>query len=137
MIDSNERVLKLYNEYNSCLYREKVFEMWLNLSLRGICICDFFVMNSLKDIIVYGYGRIGRLLCGEIKKHKKLRVVAAIDRNADLLMGSVPIIQPDEIIPKHDVMIVTIEDFNYVMGLMKEKSNNIVSLTELIRGYGL
>lgn len=125
--------IKIHSESS---YRERVYASWLNLCLRGISVGAFFRENKLNDIIIYGYGKIGKLLCDEIERTNSIRVKAVIDKRAEELSCPYPLYSPYEDIPEHDILIVTVMDTNYVRNTLKGKSETIVPIGELLRGYG-
>ncbi len=130
-----ENRIKYVTGLSSCVYRDYVLSMWLDITLKGVSIVDFFETNGLKDVVVYGYGDIGKKLIRELESSDKIRVVAVLDQKAMQLSGEIPILRPTDPIPKHDVMLVTVLDCNYVRNTLGDKSNNIVSFDEFLRGF--
>ena len=110
--------------------------MWLGLTLEGVSIVDFFRSNHLHDIAVYGYGKVGKLLCREIKKCDDINLVAVIDKNYGDKEDGITVISPDASIPKHEILICAYTDVNYVRNKLVGKSDNIVGFDELLKGFG-
>ena len=117
-------------------YRENVWKMWLQVTLCGHSLNDFFANNNLYKIIVYGYGDIGKTLYREIDKSELVNVVAVVDANASKKIDAeLDIISPRDVIPICDVMVVTIPDINSVRNEFEGKGYNIIGIDEILMGY--
>ena len=116
-------------------FRESVLSRWLAISIKGNSVSDFLMVNNLNSVIVYGYGVVGKLLVEELANKTGIDIVAIIDKNAGVYDEVIPIISPDDCIPKHDIMLVTFMDTNYAKNLMGERSYNVVGIDELLDGF--
>lgn len=123
------------NEISNCAYRESIFYLWLQLSLKGVSILDFFRANNFKRIIVYGYGKIGKLLCKEINGSPDIELIAVLDRAYMNIQCEYSIISPEDIMPDHDLVISTISDTNYVRNVLLDKTSIIIGFDELLKGF--
>ena len=124
-------------EITNCTYRETIFYMWTQLALKGISVADFFRTNGLRRIVVYGYGRVGKLVCREIEKCDDLSLVAVIDKNYKKIDCNFTGISPEDTIPEHDILISTYTDTNYVRNKLAGRSDSIVGFDEVLKGYGI
>ncbi len=127
------------SEIINCKYREIVLDRWLHLALEDIYISEFFQINNLNNIAIYGYGKIGKMLCCELQKCKDLNIVAVIDvnyQNKDQGQGF-KVISPSLQVPDHDVLVSTIADTNLVRNIMECKSRNIIGIDELLKGFAV
>ena len=76
----------------------------------GIAIDGFFIENSIKKILIYGFTDVGEILCNELS-NSSIKVLGYIDRNPELIgkrkNGIRIYSQPDEVEERCDAIIVT------------------------------
>ncbi len=125
------------SEISNCSYRENVLYMWIQIVLNGGNVVDFFKENDIHRVVVYGYGRIGKILCDEIKKNDSVELTAIIDKNYKAIDCDGSVISPDDEIPEHDMLVSTYTDTNYVRNKLGGRSSNIVGIDELLMGFSV
>lgn len=118
-----KKMLEFYNVLNE----------WLMLKQEGKSLVEYFERNQYKTIAIYGMKELGERLFDELKK-SDVKVVYAIDKNADAIYADIDIVTPDNDLPKVDVIVVTaIHYFNEIEELLAEKVDYpIISLEDLI-----
>lgn len=57
-----------------------LLEHWLNMRNKGRMVERYFERNQYKQIVVYGMGKAGCLLCNELKESSCVKVLYGIDR---------------------------------------------------------
>ena len=126
---------RFINEVLNCTYRERVLYLWLQLYMNGDSILDFFRVNNIRRIIVYGYGKIGKMVCWEINRSPDIRLMAVVDRAYMNIQCDYTVISPEDVMPEHDLVISTISDTNFVRNALLDKASNIIGFDELLKGF--
>lgn len=121
--DWGKKMLEFYNVLNE----------WLMLKQEGKSLVDYFERNQYKTIAIYGMKELGERLLDELKK-SDVKVVYAIDKNADAIYADIDIVTPDNDLPKVDVIVVTaIHYFNEIEELLAEKVDYpIISIEDVV-----
>jgi hypothetical protein len=101
---------KIYDSKMSGVEKNKkyssVYENWLVLKEDGKGLRYFFEKNKYKSVAIYGYARMGRILMAELK-NLGIEVTYVVDKKNGFVIEGVDSYQPNQILPKADVMIVT------------------------------
>lgn len=92
--------IKMYISY----YR--LLEKWMSLREKGSGAKQYFATREIKNIILYGLGKMANHLLEDLKE-SDIRIVCAIDRKAINKYGKFPIITPEDKIPDADCIIIT------------------------------
>ena len=107
-------------------------EEWIDILHYGKKIADYLKENEYHTVLIYGMGRLGRLLLDELEI-SDICVPAVIDRNAKKVFADANVISPDDEFPKADCIIVTpLTGSDGIKKMLREKADcTIISLEEL------
>lgn len=100
----------------------RLLEKWMVLHEKGDSVKHYFMWHDIKNIIIYGLGKMANHLLEDIKE-SDINVVCAIDIGAINKYSHFPVITPDEDIPDADCIVVT------PVHEMETISNNIGKMT--------
>lgn len=108
---------------------------WLSQEIEGKHITNYLRHNEYKDVAIYGYGRIGRILCNELQL-SGFCVKYVIDKNKEALVTNRKAISPTEPFEPVDAIIITpIMDFFAIKEFCKKKCNYpLISVEDIIFG---
>lgn len=88
---------------------KKKFELlvsWLTLKQKGVNFSAFFDNMGVHDLAIYGMGEIGRFLYTELQG-TGVYVKYGLDREEKENYNNLPVIRPDNNLPKVDAIIIT------------------------------
>lgn len=109
---------------------------WLRIEIDEGSIKEKLIGQGFRDVAIYGYAELGKLLFKEIKHNiPEINVVCVLDKKGKLLQDSetIPVV-PNESLAKPDAVIVTTA--LYVSEIRKELQDigyvNVVSLQEIL-----
>lgn len=103
-LDSFDRIEGRRAEMYMSYYR--LLEKWMLLHENGKSIKSYFEKNGLKNIIIYGMGKMTHHLLADLKD-SNVNVVCAIDRGAINKNTDFPIISDEDDIPDADCIVIT------------------------------
>ncbi|MBE5926111.1 MAG: hypothetical protein E7270_04025 [Lachnospiraceae bacterium] len=113
---------------------------WLVNKNEGKNVSEYFMVNDIKSVAIYGMGTLGELFYEELKK-SDVKVEYFIDKNAEELyygLDDIAIVGLDDIEnqPKADVIVVTpVFDFESIEKDLQEITDiELVSLEDIIYG---
>lgn len=95
--NKNDAILKLYN-------------YWMNLSIKGKTIAGYLNEHGYHSAAIYGMHYLGDNLLHELMDNG-VEVKYAVDRYADQIYADVEVLKPESELPKVDVIIVTAFSF--------------------------
>lgn len=123
LADGHEKVHQLY----------MAFDQWLRIRQEGKTLVEYFHQQDYKTVAVYGMKELGEHLCEELAG-SDVRVLYAIDQNADSIYADVDVVTPDEELKPVDVIVVTaIYYFDEIEEMLSEKVEcPIVSLEDIL-----
>lgn len=109
---------------------------WLSKSINQNQVSKWFIKKSYKNIAIYGYKEIGRLLFQALQ-NSEIKVKYIIDANADNMYEEVEVVTSEDIQEEVDVIIVTAPFyFQEIYDTIKNKVNcPIVSIVDVINTY--
>ncbi len=107
-------------------------EEWINILHFGKKMEEYLKENGYYSVLIYGMGRLGRILLDELED-SDISVLAAIDRNANNRFEDIRVISPDDIFPQADCIIITpLTGQNEIKKMLSSKIDcHIISLDEL------
>ncbi len=119
--------VKMYVSY----YR--LLEKWMVLHEKGKSVKQYFIMQGIKEIIIYGLGKMANHLMADIKE-SGIDIVCVIDIGAINRYSRYPLITPDETIPDADCIIITPvhETESIKQKLTNRTSIPLISLSDII-----
>ncbi|MCI9488660.1 MAG: glycosyltransferase family 2 protein [Dorea sp.] len=124
------RRLKLLGKFQrmSCIY-----DRWLSLKNKGICIAGCLRKKGYRTIAVYGVTSLGERLCQELETDK-MGVSYFIDRNALFFDNGIKVCSPEEELCQVDVVIISlVQDEQQISDLLKTKlPADIWTIAELL-----
>lgn len=86
-------------------------------------IGDWYHHNGYKDIIIYGYGIVGKRYCDSLK-NRDINIIAIVDRKKMSSYGNILFLSPDDELPEADAMIITpISSYDAIKKAMENKVN--------------
>ena len=112
IMDSKEEMIDFLNISRRKLIKHTIlldlYERWMWIKTSGVDIIEGLRSAGYTRIIIYGYGRLGKILHKEIS-NSGLEVVCVIDKAASSENScEVPVCEPDAMLPPCDVIIVTV-----------------------------
>lgn len=113
-----ERRLKLLGKFQrmACIY-----DRWLSLKNRGICITGYLRKRGYGTIAIYGVTSLGKRLCQELETDK-MEVSYFIDRNALFFDDGIKVCSPNEELRQVDAVIISlVQDEQQISDLLKTK----------------
>ncbi|MDE7322316.1 MAG: glycosyltransferase [Lachnospiraceae bacterium] len=119
--------VKLYVSY----YR--LLEKWMLLHEKGGSVKQYFMMREMKNIIIYGLGKMANHLLEDIKE-SNINVVCAIDIGAINKYSYFPVITLEEDIPGADCIIITpVHETESIMQNLKDRTSvPLISLSDIV-----
>lgn len=84
----------------------RLLEKWMILKEQGKTVKSYFEKNGLKNIIIYGLGKMTNHLLADLAG-SDIHVVCAIDRRASNKSARFPVISDEDIIPDADCIVIT------------------------------
>lgn len=112
----------------------RLFDNWLILNERGDTLEQFFKGKNIKEIAVYGYGKIGRHLVAQLSD-SNIHINYVIDKRKDsMIADNIPCYQLSDHLPAVDAIVVTpICEFSEIRNkLRKVTSTEIISMEDII-----
>ena len=100
------------------------------LEKRNRSVIDLLLESEWREIAVYGYGVVGKLLVKELT-NADFQVPFIIDRRKGELSTSIPTFTLSEILPQCDVIIVTTSNLSEVKGKIG-CDKNVILLEDLL-----
>lgn len=82
---------------------------WLNMYIEGKSIADFFNVNNITSVAIYGYGINGKVL-EKILCDAGVKLRCIIDQNPDTVISSIPVYLPDASLPDIELLVITSVD---------------------------
>lgn len=125
-IKENEKWKKMFMVLND----------WFRICDRGMSVAGYLEARKVRRAAIYGYGYLGRTLCGNLEKGN-VEVSYIIDKNAAFLEPGKKCHTLDDMLEPVDAVIITIEsaDRNAVEDRIKEKlDGQIFWLEDIIFG---
>ena len=113
-----------------------VLNDWFRICDRGMSVAGYLEARKVRRAAIYGYGYLGRTLCGNLEKGN-VEVSYIIDKNAAFLEPGKKCHTLDDMLEPVDAVIITIEsaDRNAVEDRIKEKlDGQIFWLEDIIFG---
>lgn len=119
--------VKMYVSY----YR--LLEKWMVLHEKGGSTKQYFISKGIKNIIIYGMGKMANHLMEDIKK-SGINIICAVDMRALEKFDNFPIITLEEAIPDADCIIITpIHEAERIKQKLDSKTSiPIISLSDII-----
>lgn len=121
--------IKMYKDY----YR--LLENWMILREKNIRVKQYFEAQGIRNIIIYGMGKMTHHLLEDLCK-SDIHVVCAIDRGAFNLNSDFPIVTGDAEIPEADCIVITpVYDADVIKQKLEKKTGvPIISLSDVVDG---
>lgn len=104
---------KLCEEHQAASFRAEILAKLYYLEKMGISISDFFKLNQISNVVVHGYGIIGRIVVEELQKNG-IEVICIIDRKAEYIHIDFPVQTLDKPLPYADMIVVTSNNLDEV-----------------------
>lgn len=113
----------------------RLLEKWMVLHEKGGSTKQYLLSQGMKNIIIYGLGKMAHHLLEDIKE-SDINIVCAIDIRAVDKYGDFRIITPEEIIPDADCIIITpVHEAESIRQKLEGKTTlPIISLSEILDG---
>lgn len=107
---------------------------WVHIKQDGKSLSDYFEKRDYRKIAVYGMNFVGETLLRELE-NSDIKVVYAIDKNAERIFTDVEVILPDDVQEEVDAIVVTpISYFDSIEGMLQEKVDcPILSIEDIIK----
>lgn len=129
--DGKEKILSQVKRYQKLFY---LLDRWMLLKEKNIGLEDYFRVNHVSRIIIYGFAAVGKHVFEELK-NTSVEVVCVLDRTKwKFEYPEIKILNPLDPIPDADLIIVTVmqrtEDI--IEQLRKHTDQPVVSFYEVI-----
>lgn len=110
-----------------------VLHQWMLLRENGISIGEYLYQKGIRKVAIYGMGMLGLHLVKELE-NSPLEILCGIDRAAEELHQTFPLVTPGEPIGEVDAIIVTpVYAFDEIYTILQTKYHSkILSLMELV-----
>lgn len=127
LLNGRDASKKKFEKYYNDLHK------WISIMRRGRKLEDYFLKNNFPKIAIYGYGDLGRLLEKDLGD-SAVKIKYAIDKTAEGVTASIPILSVNEELPAVDAIIVTPSfDFAEIKDFLEKKvSVPIISIDDVI-----
>lgn len=109
-----------------------LMDAWLGLRLQGMFLADRLVEKGIKNVAIYGHGKIGKKLYQELKE--KINVVFFIDRQADRMREDIPVFNIDDKFPLIELIIISLPDYfeEIKYQLSNRGINNVINIEDIV-----
>lgn len=102
-----KKKLNYYRESDSKWFEfYNIFNMWLEISRKGISIADYFREKNIDNIAIYGMKELGKHLFETLNK-TDVSVRCIIDKNTVQSIDNIKVYTPYDDFPKVDAIVVT------------------------------
>lgn len=112
-----------------------IYEMWLCLKEEKKLISDYLTLHHIKNVAIYGCGRVGEHLVHELE-NSQINVQYFIDRVADPMFyyGDYKVISPEcELQPVDMIIVTVVTGENECIQFLKQKMDTeIVVVDDLL-----
>lgn len=116
-------------------YRNMFIAMnsWINNCFQGVSTAEYLIEKGFMNIAIYGMNYMGITLLNELA-NTEIKVLYAIDQNADNITSAIRIYNPNDEFPVADAIIVTaISSFTEIKEFLNRKGVlNVISLEDVI-----
>lgn len=111
----------------------RLLEKWMVLHEKGGSVKQYFMQHDIKNIIIYGLGKMANHLMEDIKE-SDINVVCTIDIGAINKYSHFPVITLDEEIPNADCIIITpVHEAESIKESLKNRTAvPVLSLTDIL-----
>lgn len=129
----NEKLIEKHNLSEKHRILFQLMNMWVKVKQEKISLPEYFYHNDMRNIAIYGFGVVGRLLENELKD-TDVSVRYIIDKNAENCSTKNKKYTPDEELPDVDAVVVTaVTYFDEIEKMMSSKMRcPIVSLEDIM-----
>lgn len=79
---------------------------WLNMYIEGKSIADFFNVNNITSVAIYGYGINGKVL-EKILCDAGVKIECIIDKNPNNVISNIPVYSLDTNLPSIELLVIT------------------------------
>ena len=111
----------------------RLLEKWMVLHEKGGSLKQYFIQHEMKNIIIYGLGKMANHLMEDIKE-SDIKIVCAIDIGAVNKYSHFPVLTLEDEIPDADCIVITpvheMESICKKMGKMT--SIPLISLSDML-----
>lgn len=141
VISKNKRLksenLRQKNEVKKTLCNNVILRDWILLKQKGVKLEKWLIQNDIKQIAIYGYGILGKVLLSELKD-SSIEVISIIEKNYTRIYADVPVVSIDDV-PQVDAVIVSVVNYydEIENDLLLRCKCAIISLEDVIYGVGL
>ena len=110
-------------------------KQWVRRLIHGKKISDELFGSDMREIYIYGYGELGKLLLEELK-NTDIKVKAVVDRRAEQFMDTkVPVISLREAVQDIPVVVTAVYEYSGIAMKLKEAGfKRICSIRDLLEG---
>ncbi len=131
----DNELISLRNENVKLKEFNELLMMWLQDYQDGRKLVDYFYKRGISSIAIYGFAGLGMAFANDLEDTDVL-VKYAIDRNAENVYTELPVLKPDDDLPKVDAIVVAaIHYYGEIKAYMETKVDcAIISLEDVISG---
>lgn len=124
------KIRELSNAAESARIRASYLNSFCKINDDHINITDFFILNEMRTIAIYGYGIVGKRLEKELAD-KGMQVAFAVDQNSAKKDSPISIYSLDDELPKYDVMVVTAGNADDIRKRIGGNRNTVIELRDV------
>jgi len=128
---ANLSKVKSLSDKHFALY--KMMNEWVKVKQKNKSIADYLEKRGYMQIAIYGMNYVGETLLTELE-NTNVKVVYAIDKNADNIYSDVEVVLPENELGEVDAVIVTpITFFDEIEQMLSEKMEcPIISMDDIL-----
>lgn len=128
---------EVYEMYQNAAFRAEILNQLYCMKKEGRSVSDFFKINHLENVAVYGYGVIGRILVEELQEDG-VKVNCILDRNAKNIRVGLLVQTIEEFMPPDflDLIVVTSNNLDEIQRKMCAKGfnrNRVMSIKNVMQ----
>lgn len=129
VMKKDNQMIEKYRLYN------QILNQWVVLKQEKREIGEFFKQKGYKTVGIYGMRELGERLLEDLE-NTGMDVKCIIDQNGIVVDKNILVLNPDDLIPEVDVIVVTASYyFNEIESKLKERVHgDIISIEDVIFG---
>lgn len=124
------KIRELSSKAENARMRAAYLNSFLEIKDDHLNIAEFFILNEIHTIAIYGYGIVGKRLEKELR-NKGMQVAFAIDRNSAKKDLPIPVYRLDDELPEYDVLVVTAGNVDDIRKCVGGNRNTVIELRDV------
>ena len=111
----------------------ELYDQWVKTKQEKKSVTDYFHNHNIKSVAIYGMSFVGQRLYEELKD-SDIKVSYSIDKNAASIYADIDILDPNDVLPQTDAIVVTaVYFYNEIEEMLSKKTDiPIISLEDIV-----